>query len=354
MNTHQKKSVLFIVPYPEKKAPGQRFRFELFLNSLNKAGISYQVKPFLRDRAYEVIFRKGHLLHKLSAVISGFIRRLVQLASSMSYDFIYIYREATPVGPPWWEWTMHVFGKKVIYDFDDAIWLKDDNEKRFPGSLKWKQKVPRICKWSYKISVGNAYLHSYAEKFNPRAEIIPTVVDTAHHTPGLNNHSILTIGWTGSHSTLPYLDSVMPVLRKLHEQADFRFIIIADQDPGFSDEFVEFRKWNIETEIKDLKEIDIGIMPLPDSPWAKGKCGFKLIQYLALEIPAVASDVGVNRKILGDAGYICSSNEEWENALYQLLNNKKLRNEMGISGRKFIEENYSLMAVEEKFIGLFN
>jgi glycosyltransferase involved in cell wall biosynthesis len=348
------KKVLFIVPYPTRIAPGQRFRFEQFLDAMTEEHIEVVIRPFIDINTYKILFAKGHLIEKSVAVILGNIRRIKHLLDALSSSYTFIYREATPLGPPWWEWVAKSIGIKIIYDFDDAIWLADDHEKKFTRYLKWKTKVGKLCKWSTVVTVGNAYLADYAQKYSQDVRIIPTVVNTTYHIPVTTESILPTIGWTGSHSTLPYLQEIIGVVRKLRESIAFRFLIIADKDPNYTDDFIEFRKWNITDEIKDLNEIDIGIMPLIDSKWAVGKCGFKLIQYLALEIPAVASDVGVNQAIIRDAGFICKTDEEWENALSKLLNNSDLRSEMGKKGRTYITENYSVEAITRDFLDLFD
>ena len=348
-----KRKIFFMVPYPADIAPGQRFRFEQFLEALSDRGYDFTIRSFLGLKSYRILYSKGHFFKKAVAVIKGFLKRIGHTVTALRYDYIFIYREATPIGPPVVEWMLHLSGKKIIYDFDDAIWLADDHEKRFPGSLKWKKKVGQICSWSDKVTVGNQYLAEFAAKYNDHVLIIPTVVNTEkHHLPMKVEHP-LTIGWTGSHSTLPYLQSVITLLRELHEGIEFRFLIIADKDPGYPDDFIEFRAWGAETEIRDLNEMDIGIMPLTDTPWSRGKCGFKLIQYLSVGIPAVASDVGVNREILGQGGFICSSGESWKKALITLLEDGQLRRKIGQAGREYIQEHYSVQAVKERFVSLF-
>jgi len=353
LDNRKHRNILFIVPYPENIAPGQRFRFEHFMPVLKSANLTFQIRPFIQQSAYSILFSKGNYLRKVMAVLAGFIRRIFHLFEAMRYDYVYIYREATPIGPPWWEWMAHLAGVKIIYDFDDAIWMKDDHEKKFPGSLKWKQKTGKICTWSHRIAAGNDYLAAYARQFNSSTIVLPTVVDTSYHHPETNKTSPLTIGWTGSHSTLPYLIPLIPILRQIRQDMEFRFLIIADQDPNYSDHFIEFRKWNIDHEISDLNEMDIGVMPLTDTKWAKGKCGFKIIQYLALEIPAAASDVGINAEIVRNGGFVCRTDEEWHQALRKLLSDPELRRQRGIAGRKFIMEHYSVQAVQDIFLSLF-
>jgi glycosyltransferase involved in cell wall biosynthesis len=359
------KRILFLVPYPLHESPSQRFRFEQYFTVLRSYGHSYTVQNFLNSNNWGVFFKSGHVLIKVGALIAGLTKRVIVLLKSPMYDFVFIHREAAPLGPPVFEWIMaKVLKKKIIYDFDDAIWLTDrEQESAILRLAKWRSKVRSICKWAYKISCGNEYLCNYAALFNKRVVYNPTTIDTEnlHHrvsnsVPDQTSHRI-RIGWTGSHSTLKYLDEIQPVLREIFKKYPaVEFIVIADRPPSLDiGSAVKFTPWNSETEIKDLLQFDIGIMPLPDDQWAKGKCGFKALQYMALELPAVASPVGVNSRIInqGVNGFLCSTPEEWEEALRKLIEDSDLRKKMGINGRRTVVENYSVLSNSSNFLSLF-
>jgi glycosyltransferase involved in cell wall biosynthesis len=184
-------------------------------------------------------------------------------------------------------------------------------------------------------------------------------VDTAdYHNPSLyfkNKNEIPVVGWTGSHTTLQYLHHIIPLFKEVNKSVPFKFQIICDTMPDFDLDNMEWTPWKLVTEIKDLMKIDIGVMPLSEDDWSKGKCGFKLIQYLSLEIPALASPVGVNTNILhhGVHGYHCTSNNDWVKYLKRLIQNPILRRDMGKEGRKHIQINYSKKAHEATFLSLF-
>ncbi|MEQ9218614.1 MAG: glycosyltransferase [Cyclobacteriaceae bacterium] len=350
--------VLILTPYPPDEAPSQRFRFELFFKHLDKNQLTLESQSFISPQAWKVLYAEKKTGSKFRSVINGFLRRAISLFKISKYDFIFIHRELTPVGPPIFEWIIaKVLNKKIIYDFDDAIWLPDQNrESTVWRWLKWRSKIAAICKWSWKVSVGNAYLADFARKYNENVVVIPTVVDTEIHKPisSVKNQKQI-IGWTGSHSTLQYLAMIIPSLQKLEEEMDFTFRVIANKDPQLPLKNYSFLPWNKKTEIEDLATIDIGVMPLPDDEWAKGKCGFKLIQYLALEIPAVASPVGVNTDIIqnGQTGFLANSPEEWTASLKKLLQDPSLSAEMGKKGRALTEEKYSAQSQKDAFLGLF-
>ena len=286
------------------------------------------------------------------------------------FDYVFIHREVSPLGPPIFEWIISkVLRKKIIYDFDDAIWLSDPNEKHtLLAKLKWKGKVASICKWSYKISVGNDYLAYFAKKHNKNVVINPTTVDTkGQHNPFLNEersqenrkkasaNSSTIIGWTGTHSTLQYLTPIISVISELEEKYNFIFLVIANKNPKYELKSFQYVPWNKETEITDLSMIDIGIMPLTNDVWSKGKCGFKLLQYMALEKPVLASPVGVNTSIIdnGVNGYLCQTNQDWMIHLELLLNDTTHRIRLGQSGRKKVVGQFSLLSNQRNFLSLF-
>ncbi len=353
-------SVFFIVPAPPGISPGQRFRFELYLEELERNNIRYQLSHFYSPEGWRTLYRHGNRFRKLASVLTGCLRRWLDLFRALPYTYIYIYREAAPLGPPFFEWCWaRLFRKKIIYDFDDAIWIPVTSEyNKMASRLKNFSKVGRLCRWSYRVSAGNEFLASYARKFNERVSVVPTVVntDTGHNRIQDQSSEHPAIGWTGTFSTLPYLDGVLPVLQELQEKIDFDFYVIADKDPALSLKHYRFVPWSRENEVEDLMRFHIGLMPLTDDEVSKGKCGFKAIQYMSLGIPAVVSPVGVNTKIVEDNvnGFICSTPEEWKSRLEQLLGDRSLRERLGKSAREKIINSYSVRATYRHFLDLFN
>lgn len=358
VNSQKKPSVFFLVPSPPGISPGQRFRFEQYLPFLDEAGIRYKVRPFLSFSGRNVLYSSGNIAGKALVMFAGIMRRWRDLFALIGYDYIYIHRWVTIAGPPVFEWIIaKVLRKKIIYDFDDAIWVHESHYNHRFLAIKFLGKVSKICKWSYKVSVGNSYLRDMAIQHNPRVVIVPTVVNTETVHGGLQNQSsgIPAVGWTGSFSTLPYLDSVVPALQRLQEHFNFTFYVIADKDPQLPLKNYQFVRWSAETETFDLMKFHIGLMPLPDDEITRGKCGFKAIQYMALGIPALVSPVGVNTEIVDDGlnGYVCSTEQEWEDRIAQLLSDQNKRKAMGAAARQKIESAYSIAATKELFLGLF-
>jgi glycosyltransferase involved in cell wall biosynthesis len=341
------KQLHFLLIYPLNTAPSQRFRFEQFFPLLDKSGIVYTVDCFYDENTFSKLYANGNKLVLLFRLLLCFSRRCFHLFRLQQYDCVFIQRGAAPFGPPIFEWVIgKVFQKPIIYDFDDAIWRQPDAQSSLKRLIKSTNKVSTICRWAHTVVVGNDYLAAYAQRYNTNVVVIPTVVDTeTRFVPAAqNNPKQITIGWTGSHTTLPYLESLEPVLAELQKQYAFSFLVMANKPPVLPMLQYYFVPWSEEAEVRELQKIDIGIMPLPDDEWTKGKCGFKAIQYMALQKPAVASAVGVNAAIIdhGVNGFLCRTTEDWKLSLGQLLRNPSLITEQGKAARKKIEACFSL------------
>lgn len=353
--------ILFLVPYPMRHAPSQRFRVELFLPELDKAGITYKIQSFLDEQTWDVLYKGGGFIPKAWGVIKGFARRWKMVLSGLpGYDFVFIHREAAPLGPPVFEWIISkIFRKKIIYDFDDAIWIPNTSkENKLVSWIKAFWKIKYICKWADKVVGGNDYLCEYALSFNKKVIKIPTCVDTANRHNRLKDQHTgkIKVGWTGSHSTMKFLNQLIPVLRELQTRYDFEFVVISNKPPAFELSSLRFIPWNEGTEVEDLLQLNIGVMPLEKDPWCEGKCGFKLIQYLSVGIPAIASPIGVNQAIIEDGknGFLCETKEEWDRALSFLIEQTDKRTKMGELGRSKIENEYSISSQSVKYTGLFS
>lgn len=355
-----RKKILFLAPYPFGKAPSQRFRFEQYMDALRAAGIDWDFDPFIDEKTWQILYQPGHYLSKAWGIVRAFGRRVGLVLSGLSdYDLIFIHREATHIGPPVIEWLIaKVLKKKIVYDFDDAIWLPNYSvHNRHFHRLKMYGKVRHLMRWAWRIAAGNPYLCDFARQYNADVVRLPTTIDTEHHHNRLHtpNTSRPVIGWTGTLTTTRYLNMLLPVIRELEEVYDFEFCVIANEDPHFDCKSFRFLAWNKETEIEDLLRFDIGLMPLEDDIWAKGKCGFKALQYMALGVPALVSPVGVNTEIVthGQDGYVCETASAWKEALTQLLADPALRVRMGQAARRTVEERYSVHANLNQFLSLF-
>lgn len=357
--------ILFLIPYPVDQAPSQRFRFEQYLRRLEEIGFQLVIESFWGEKTWSVLYKQGHTYQKIIGFLNGFLSRCLMMFRLTKIDYVFVHRECLPIGPPVIEWIIaKISKKKIIYDFDDAIWLPNTSqENKMAAFLKWHSKVAAICKWSYKVSCGNSFLANYARQFNKNVIISPTTIDTNNvHNPALfsvdKKSTAIVIGWTGSQSTLPYLEPFVSTVKKLEAKfpGKVRLLIIANKDPQFHLDFIDFIPWSKRTEVGDLLKIDIGIMPLTDDIWAKGKCGFKALQYMSLEIPALVSPVGVNTEIVenGLNGYWCATEADWIHSLEKLITNSEERKKMGLAGRKKVVASYSVTSNSSTFLGLFS
>lgn len=357
--------ILFLIPYPIGNAPSQRFRFEQYFEILKENDILFDFQTFIDENTWEVLYIDGYIFQKLIGILKGFLRRIKILFSLQKYDFIFIHREAAPIFPPIFEFLIAIiFRKKIIFDFDDAIWLPNTStENRIVAFLKFHQKTAYICRWAWKVSAGNDYLCDYARNFNANVVLNPTTIDT-ENLHKIDNNDIndnnragakVVIGWTGSHSTLKYLDELVPTLQAIERDYAIDFVVISNQKPNLQLNNLTFIKWNKKTEIQDLAKLQIGVMPLTDDEWAAGKCGFKALQYMSLGIPALVSPVGVNTKIIKDNqnGFLCYSSEDWKNKLIQLIKDEDLRIRIGKMAKQTIENEYSVKSNEQNFLALF-
>ncbi len=354
------KTIYFIVPYPFQKAPSQRFRFEQYLDYLKSEGYQVAIYPFIDEVTWEKLYTEKNTLAKIGGILKSFANRFKLLFQLKHADYLFIHREAAQIGPPIFEWIIaKVLRRKYIYDFDDAIWLANYSQvnARF-HKLKAYWKVNYCMKWADKIIAGNEYLANYARQYNSNVQIIPTTIDTVNqHNLATNpNPEKVSIGWTGTHTTMNYLDELVPVLKELEMNYAFNFIVISNERPNYELDSLIYVPWNKDSEIEDLVRINIGVMPLKQDAWAEGKCGFKGLQYMALEMATVMSPVGVNNQVIehGVNGFLASTPEEWKVILESLLQNPSLRTEIGQKGRETIEKKYAVLANESKYKSLFS
>lgn len=349
---------MFLAPYPYNRAPSQRFRFEQYFQFLNSSGIRYEFRSFYSESLWRKI-SSGKFLTAFPGIIIAYMIRITHVLRSISFDLIFLHREMTPAGPPVYEWILaKLFRKKIVYDFDDAIWLTDDfTRNRILNRIKWLSKTGTICHISHKVSCGNEYLRSFALQYNPYSFINPTTIDMVALAGKCRKHKSgnITIGWTGSHTTLKYLYGITDALKEILSHPEISLTVISNRRPAWDITDYIFIEWNKDSEIEDLLTIDIGLMPLPDDRWTRGKCGFKALQYLALGIPALVSPLEVNRKIVdhGSNGYYCSETGDWINYILELAGDHLKRERFGAAGMHKISADYSTLSNRNNFLGFF-
>lgn len=355
------KRILYIVSHRKNRNPGQRFRFEQYLDFLSENGYQITYSNIISEKDDKILYSKSKYFLKLVIFFKSFFKRLKDVFRASNYDIIFIYRESLMVGLIIFERLFSLSKAKLIFDFDDAIWLKDVSEANI--SLKWLKspsKTKKIIKLSDVIFAGNSFLADYARQYNSQVKIVPTTINTNYHKKIhiKKKNNAICIGWTGTLTTLRYFETALPVLRKIKQKFGDKvyFKVIADFPYTVEDLNIHTTQWKLNTEIEDLSEIDIGIMPLPDDEWAKGKCGFKALQYMALEIPTIVSPVGVNTDIIKDDfnGFLATNEDEWIEKLSLLIESEKLRDKFGKNGRQTVIQHYSYESQKNNYLKFFD
>lgn len=356
------KRVLFVAMHRPDRSPSQRFRFEQYLDYLRQNGFDSDYS-YLIDAADDmVLYSPGNYLGKLGIFLKSSAKRLGNVLSLGKYDIVFIQREAFMLGTTLFEKLFARSSAKVVFDFDDSIW-RNQGEAVGANSnllfLKNPDKTKDIIAASDLIFAGNEYLADYARRFNKNVVIVPTTIDTTEYqrVPVPPHPGRVCVGWSGSFTTIEHFETALPALRQLKAKYGDRvyFKVIGDGSYRNEELGIVGLPWRKDTEIADLSEIEIGLMPLPDTEWAKGKCGLKGLQYMALEIATLMSPVGVNSTIIQDGvnGFLADQPEEWVAKISTLIDNEALRLELGRAGRQTVVDHYSVLSERDHYLTLF-
>jgi glycosyltransferase involved in cell wall biosynthesis len=340
--------VLALSPIPEEGA-GCRFRVAQYVPYLRDAGFDVTISSFYTPEFFRLVYRHGHHARKAAAFLGLAWRRFRELFELGRYDLVFLYREAVPIGPPVVEWIVARRGIPIVYDFDDAIFLPNVSEaNRAISFLKNPGRVAQILRRSRRVVVGNEFLAQYARLHNGAVTVIPTAVDTGRFIPRESpptEGAAPVVGWIGSPTTFPYLEQLADVLRTVAARHLFVLKVSGAGRPvRFPGLNVVEVPWSLAEEVRLFNTCDIGVYPLTDDEWARGKCGFKAIQFMACGVPVVAAAVGVNREIVADGvnGFLAATPGEWVEKLERLLVDGALRARFAAAGRATIEQRYSL------------
>ena len=369
--------ILYLTKYT-RLAGSSRMRSYQYFPYLEKAGMQVTVKSFFDD-AYLKDFYAGK--KNISAILKSYVKRLGVLFSVFSYDRVVIEKEIFPFLPAWAEWMLKQLGIQYIVDYDDAIFHNYDQSSNPIIKKFLANKIAKVMRFSGTVVAGNQYLADYATRSGAKnIEIIPTVIDLerypvknsdshlklppnvilsgvegrAGERSASENNQKFVVGWIGTKTTFEkHLLPCKDWIKALQIQdPNIRFHIVGiteDMDLGKN---VQYIRWTEDTEVAEILKMDIGLMPLQDSKWEKGKCAYKLIQYAACGIPGVASDVGMNKEVCidGETGFIATSNEEWKERILFFKNEIEERLRMGTNARKLVEQKYCIQVTSEKWI----
>jgi glycosyltransferase involved in cell wall biosynthesis len=338
--------VLAVVPYPLGAAPGQRYRIEQWAPYLLEDGIELHFTPFAGPALAKTIYERGNHAAKVALMTQAWLAGIDHAWRAATFDVVYLYREASLVGPALLERLIAWRNQRVVYDFDDAIWQRYVSPRnRYFSYLKAPGKTRALCRLAASVVVGNEHLAQFARRYNPAVTIIPSTVSLRQYRPAPLGVRLRerTIGWTGSHSSIQYLGIVEGALQRLARRRRFRLRVIGVEGFSIPGVDVECRPWKASTEVEDLWPLDVGIMPLTEDPWTLGKCAMKAIQYLGVGVPAVVTPVGANKEVVehGITGFHARTEDDWVQALERCLDDDPLRLRMGAAGREVVEARYS-------------
>lgn len=344
MNTKKKIQIVCFLPYPKDSVPGQRFRWEQWDNELKKKKIILKILYFT-DLNFNK-FRSNFLL----SIIYFFYLYLIfflKVLKNLKYKNFVIFRNSTLIGPPFVEFFLWLLGKNLIFDFDDAIYLGSENNEN------WFIKKFIRCDWKFKfimkissfVICGNQILMNYAKRYNQKSFVVPTSINLNKYkinkTKKFLRNRPLTIGWSGSLSTSKYIENFLPKLLKLQKKFFFKILLIGSKF-NFNNQYIKCIPWDLNTEVKDIAKLDIGLMPLPNNLWTRGKCALKIIQYLSLGIPAIVSNVGINPLIIKNNfnGHIIKG-KSWILFLKKIIFNRNFFYKIKKNCRLVVAKQYS-------------
>lgn len=346
--------VLGLCSYP-LEAACSRYRLMQFVKPLAEKKIDLTIKPFIDKDTFASLYQKGQSSRKIINLFSSAVKRLDALFYARQFDAILIQREAMLFGPPLFEWLYKKISKSpLILDLDDATYLSQNNPNygRLVNKIKFFGKTDKLIDWSQTVICGNRFIAEYVEGRGKATVIMPTVVDTDKFCPAISDEiKPLTIGWIGTHSTFPFLESLFPVFSELGKKYDFILKIVGAGMDNIKIENVNVvnSEWSLEREIKDFQSLDIGLYPLQttesvDEKWLQGKSGFKAIQYLSVGIPYIVTPIGVTKEIGIDkeTHFTAINPDQWYSNIENLIINRDLRKRIGINGRNYALKHYNL------------
>jgi glycosyltransferase involved in cell wall biosynthesis len=353
------RKVLVVASHRPGRAPNQRFRIEQYLDHLRDHGFECTLSYFINEKDDAVLYTKGHYWKKFLIHQKSLAHRKRDLKNIASYDLVFIVREALLTGNTFFEEALGDLDVPVIYDFDDALWRLDVSDaNKLIGWLKNPAKTSNLIGLADAVVAGNQYLADYASTFNDDVTIIPSTVDTAWYKPlPQNTKSKFVIGWSGSITTIKHFEVVVPALKRIKAQYGNRveFRVVGDGNYRNTDLDITGVAWTPQVELEQLSQFDVGLMPLPDDEWTKGKCGLKGLLYMSMEVPPLMSPVGVNTEIVtaGVNGFLPDTEDEWVKAIQFLIEHPEKAKEMGKQASKTVLERYSVGVWKNKYLELF-
>ncbi len=339
--------VVALTTHPEE-SPGSRYRLVQYTDELNRLGIQLKVWPFFSPTEFQALYRRG-LTTRAKAVWHGYRRRRRQISSLSDTDAVIVYRELAPFFNRLLLGSLKSTGIPYLFDLDDAVYLPVEGGTSWLRPLRQERKDTKaIVRGARVVLAGNRWLAEFARHEGAkRVQIVPTVVDADRLQPSAARaaQGVVRISWVGTHTTQPYLELVRSALEEVASQREFCFEVVSSRPPNrLGSVPVKATRWRLADETSYFANADIGLYPLPDSDWSRGKCGLKAIQYMAAGVPVVASPVGVVAEMVqhGETGFHARTHDEWVSGILRLVDSAEQRERMGAAGRAFVEGRYTI------------
>jgi L-malate glycosyltransferase len=353
---HQK--ILVICPYPVDKAAGQRLKYEQYITHWQQQGYIVTIKPFMTPGLYRIVHQQGNIIAKIAFTIWGIISRLWLCLFVPRYSMVYIFMYVSPLGGNWFEALYCRLAKKVIFDLEDNRLLGSSKETSgLAQKLRSTAKTEYLVKHAHHVITSSPDLNEICLGINKymQCTYVPASIDTDRFVPvnTYDNNDTVVIGWTGTFSTKPYLDLLRPMFIELSKHRQFKLLVIGNFDYEFPEINMQYVPWSAAQEVALMQQIDIGVYPLPiDDEWIGGKSGLKAIQYMAFGVPAVCTNIGnVQRFIIHNVnGVLVNTQQQWVEALIQLIDKPTERKRVGEAGRNTVLQQFSKQVVAKQYL----
>tara|TARA_B100001013_G_scaffold332653_1_gene249045 strand:- start:3494 stop:4591 length:1098 start_codon:yes stop_codon:yes gene_type:complete len=351
------KRIIILCPFPHGKAGGQRFKYEQYLDHWKENGYEITISSFTDLRLWQVLYKEGFFLKKMYGGFKGYFTRLKDIFKLPFYDIVYVFMWVTPLGTTLFERIIRALSKTLIYDFDDSIYLQRKvTNSSIVDFFKGSNKSNYLIQKSDHVVVNSPFNKKYCMDLNFRSKctFIPNCLDSEKFIPSNtpNRSSLVTIGWTGTFSSIPYLNLLRNVFIQLSKRKEFKLKIIGNFEYKLKGVDIEVIRWNQDTELEDLHSFDIGVYPVSKDEWALGKGGLKALQYMAIGIPTVATDYGAVSSFIEDRmeGLLVNNDNEWLTCLEELISNPDERERLGRNARSKLVNNFSVTALKSEHL----
>jgi len=352
-----KRNILIVCPYPPKVAAGQRLKYEQYIADWEKAGFRVDVSPFMTIKMWNIVHKDGRMIQKIGWTVVGLLRRIRDIFRLRRYDAVYIFMYVNPLGNSLFERVYRKLSRRIIFDLEDNRFLGADAATGgIAQSMRGGEKTRFLVQTADHVITSSPALNDICLNINDKRQCtyISSSIDTDRFVPknAYSNASKVTIGWTGTFSTRPYLDLLRPVFLRLAEMREFRLVVIGNFEYEFRGMDLEVIQWSAENEVADLQKIDIGVYPLPMNAWVMGKSGLKAIQYMAFGLPCVASNISTVQQFIvdGENGCLVDNDDQWVDRLVELIDDPELRQKIGRNARNTVLARFSKKVVGREYL----